>query len=182
MERVGFTEGVQYEIPGSDAILAQSWVVQFEGDVGLATRLCRTALTGLQFSRGHWDEVWAVSPLERWIQVFISPDKNQQRQATEIGPKRLQSIVEAKLPERAGPLHAMRQEGVLFVNWIPLVKIVPSSYELLGSGGRRAQKTCFFMCLVRLGVFDPSSFFVLHLDVLKTICTGPNARTTHTCL
>ena len=64
--------------------------------------------------------------------MYISADKNPARRATEQGTKRLLDVLLQALGDDI-PLHAMKPEGVIFVDWIPMVKLqanVDASFSL----------------------------------------------------
>ena len=64
--------------------------------------------------------------MHHWCQVYISADKNPARRVTEQGTKRLLDVLVHTLGDDI-PLHAMRTEGVIFLDWIPLVKLQANS-------------------------------------------------------
>ena len=77
-------------------------------------------------------EVWTQSGVGNWVQIFLSADKNPARKATEMGSKRLLDVLQHLLGDEID-LHAMRAEGVIFVDWVPLVRLTAhadASYTL----------------------------------------------------
>ena len=114
-------------------MLSQSWTLQFHGDQGstaaaslaAATKRCRSAMSALRLSSSSWLELWAFTPNEEWAQLFVSPDKSPSRRATEVATKKLAEIVSPLVPTGAGEVKTMKPEGVIFINWVPLVKVIP---------------------------------------------------------
>ena len=59
-------------------------------------------------------------------QLYVSVDKNQQQISTEVCTKKVSELVRAQVGTRHGPVDAARREGVVFLNWEPLVHLVPA--------------------------------------------------------
>ena len=55
----------------------------------------------------------------------MSPDKSPSRRATEAATKKLAEIITPLVPASAGEVKAMKPEGVIFISWVPLVKVLP---------------------------------------------------------
>ena len=126
------TIGVECDIIQGDLTLSQGWSLQFHGDAnaGPADSLavqkhrCKAALQALRISPTAWVECWAWSPDDEWVQIFVAADKSPMQRATEVGTKRLHEILSSMVPADAGPLKALKPEGVIFHNWVPLVRLL----------------------------------------------------------
>ena len=127
LARGGFRLGEHCEVLGSDARLAYSWSIAFYGEPVVAARKCRKTLSNMKLASGGWDQIFANTPLNRESQLYISPNKNKKREATQVLTKRLHALIESKLDPELGPLHALKPEGVFVFYWRPLCKVVPKA-------------------------------------------------------
>ena len=115
-----------YQIDGLAEVLEQNWTIKFMGSTDEATRRCRLAHSALKLSRSQWLQIWVCGPTGHWIQCHVSPDKNALRRATEISTKKFVDILARHVDESEfGPIFGMKPEGGIFINWIPLVLVVP---------------------------------------------------------
>ena len=107
-------------------MLEQTWTIQFLGNAEVAARQCRQAHGAMKLGKNRWLQIWACGPTGHWVQSHISPDKNALRRATEITTRKFTDILGQHLDvAQYGAIYGMKPEGGVFVNWVPLVKIVP---------------------------------------------------------
>ena len=126
LHNLGMEENVAFRIDGAVEVLDQNWVLQFLGSVDEASRKCRQAHNALKLSRSQWLQIWVMGPTGHWVQCHISQDKNARRRATEISTKKATEVLARHIDETEfGPLFGMKPEGGIFVNWTPLVLVVP---------------------------------------------------------
>jgi len=101
--------------------LGKRFSIQFAGNAGLAENRQNKAFELLRNSDRQWREFYATAPDGARTKIFIGRDKNQKMVKTEVGTKKLADIVKKLHPTL--DTFAKRADGIISVNWQPLIKL-----------------------------------------------------------
>ena len=109
--------------------LSRKWSLFFCGPAAVASRRASKALSALRWKSGEWERLWVELPAGGHLQLFVSPDKNQKALATAAQGKRLFNAVKEYMSAsddpaiRKLPVHLLKWQGIVTVNWQNLAKI-----------------------------------------------------------
>lgn len=105
--------------------LGKRFVLQFHGTSGLAARRARKFNYTMRNKSGEWEKLFAKSPTDGDVRVYINIDKSPRHIKTEIQTKRPEKTIKNLLP--SNHIHANRytkaKEGQIFADWKPLAKL-----------------------------------------------------------
>lgn len=115
----------QWEIPGPPAGIARNFVVSFKGTAGLAARRARKVLDMRRLASGEWrPNPQVTTPLNRAVDVYISPDKSPKQLRTEQGGRKLFKAFKAVHAGKTS--HLDKKTGMVSIDWHPCAKVIPN--------------------------------------------------------
>ena len=124
LEEAGLTEA-QWNMMGQGGGIAKNFTIRFCGAEGLAARRAKKVLDMRRQPDGSWrPNPQVVTPLQRQVDIYISPDKNPKQLRTEQGCRRLFRAFKAVHPGKT--VHQDKRSGVISVDWHACAKVVPS--------------------------------------------------------
>ena len=100
------------------------------GGAQLGERRALKLQTLLRDSKGDWRPMFALTPTDDEVRVYISPDKMPKQLATAGLGRRLREAVEAVLPSTKAsglPVHLWKWEGEISIDWCQLCCLEPTS-------------------------------------------------------
>jgi hypothetical protein len=101
--------------------IGKSFNLSFHGPTGLGALRATKALQLLKGADGTWREIHAISPTTAAIKLFLSPDKSPKQTRIEAASRKLFKIIQELHPTKT--VNLLRREGVVSVDWKPLVKV-----------------------------------------------------------
>ena len=106
--------------------LARRFLLKFKGEGNIGAQSAATALASLReedpdSQEPKWKELWAKGPSGSDLRVYVGPDKSPKQERTEILSKRLAGILKPRLPTK--DVFARRVEGVITIDWVPMVRV-----------------------------------------------------------
>ena len=107
--------------------LGKLHIVRFTGTDGIGEQRARKFMQ-LQKTAKGWRRLVAADDDECEVEVFVDGDKNRSMVRCEIITRRLGGIVAGRLPDKK--IVAKRQEGKVFIEWIPLVRVLVVSEDV----------------------------------------------------
>lgn len=113
----------QVDLRGPVGGLSKKWTLIFHGAPALAQRRVRKALLLLKSSDGQWRNFEVTTPTTRVLPLYIGPDKNPKRIATEVLAKKAHKEIERQLPGKK--LHLLKADGIITINGRSLCKVTP---------------------------------------------------------
>ena len=126
LQKSNMVPGTDFDYVGDASVLSNDWVIAFRGLEGVAAKKAQSCLRRLKLGVNSYEEFWAETPTGSWVQVFVGGDKSAKQVTTEVASKRMKEIVAGQISQGES-VTAARREGVVCLDQIPLVIILPQA-------------------------------------------------------
>ena len=114
----------QWDLLGAPLGISRNSIVRFTGSEAIAARRAKTCFQLRRLPDGSWrSNPKVTSPMNREIDVYISPDKSPKQLRTELGGRRLRKAFRAAHPN--GACHLDKRTGQVSVQWKPCARLAP---------------------------------------------------------
>ena len=123
MSEAGLNEN-QWDLLGAPQGIARNFTVRFVGTEAIAARRAQKCLQLRRLPDGSWrPNPKVTTPMNREIDIYISPDKSPKQLRTELGGRRLLKAFRAVIPNSA--CHLDKRSGQVSVQWKPCARVIP---------------------------------------------------------
>ena len=123
MSEAGLSEN-QWDLLGAPSGISRNSIVRFTGSETIAVRRAKTCLQPRRLPDGSWrPNPKATSPMNKEIDVYISPDRSPKQLRTELGGRRFLKAFLVVHPN--GACHLDKRTGQVSVQWKPCARVVP---------------------------------------------------------
>ena len=115
------------ETPEKGTKRGTNLTIQFHGPPLVGASLVTKCFQSLRLGEGHWQQFWAKSPDDEWVELFIPRDQNPRTRATAALGKRALAVVKQMAAEIdfKEPLHLLKFQGYITRSWKPFIWLEP---------------------------------------------------------